>query len=123
MRGHTLRAHQPSEMGLKPRAFADQRFYRVQSEQLLVTQKSCALSELAVEGEGDEWCSGPCRPCGGDRVAPLGLRRRRQHHRRDTRLDLIEPLGEERVIFPLLDRKSTRLNSSHSCASRMPSSA
>src|SRR3546814_1584893 len=30
------------------------------------------------------------------------LRRRRQHHRRDTRLDLIEPLGEERVIFPLL---------------------
>src|SRR3546814_11559289 len=90
MRGHTLRAHQPSEMGLKPRAFADQRFYRVQSEQLLVTQKSCALSELAVEGEGDEWCSGPCRPCGGDRVAPLGLRRRRQHHRRDTRLDLID---------------------------------
>ena len=27
------------------------------------------------------------------------------------------------MIFPLLDRKSTRLNSSHSRASRMPSSA
>src|SRR3546814_6360917 len=28
-----------------------------------------------------------------------------------------------RLVSTLLDRKSTRLNSSHSCASRMPSSA
>src|SRR3546814_10220339 len=31
--------------------------------------------------------------------------------------------NEEIIICPFLDRKSTRLNSSHYCASRMPSSA
>src|SRR3546814_4251594 len=30
---------------------------------------------------------------------------------------------DDQALMPLLDRKSTRLNSSHQCASRMPSSA
>src|SRR3546814_3276005 len=46
-----------------------------------------------------------CEPVGRDRsVAEVG----REH---------------ERVVGGDLDRKSTRLNSSHSCAARMPSSA
>src|SRR3546814_8070953 len=34
-----------------------------------------------------------------------------------------EPLADAPRLFGAVDRKSTRLNSSHSCASRMPSSA
>src|SRR3546814_3042602 len=35
----------------------------------------------------------------------------------------VDPCGDERVEAVRQDRKSTRLNSSHYCASRMPSSA
>ena len=40
----------------------------------------------------------------------------------DAILGLVNP-GDEVIVFEPLDRKSTRLNSSHSRASRMPSSA
>src|SRR3546814_8134988 len=36
---------------------------------------------------------------------------------------LFSPAIAAMVLVPILDRKSTRLNSSHSCASRLPSSA
>src|SRR3546814_6088126 len=38
-------------------------------------------------------------------------------------IDSIRKAGLEPTATPDLDRKSTRLNSSHQCASRMPSSA
>src|SRR3546814_5262734 len=47
-------------------------------------------------------------------------------HTRGTLVKLMEPTQEREsntALTGLLDRKSTRLNSSHSCASRMPSSA
>src|SRR3546814_5382774 len=40
-----------------------------------------------------------------------------------TRVRMLEKTPKNALRIPLLDRKSTRLNSSHYCASRMPSSA
>ena len=37
--------------------------------------------------------------------------------------ELAEPLGDALIELGALDRKNTRLNSSHSSVSRMPSSA
>src|SRR3546814_10452950 len=37
--------------------------------------------------------------------------------------EMHDPLVVAGIKVPVIDRKSTRLNSSHSCASRMPSSA
>src|SRR3546814_10685577 len=45
---------------------------------------------------------------------------------RENRRGRVEPRAQPGAIFAQIldrDRKSTRLNSSHSCASRMPSSA
>src|SRR3546814_10069832 len=69
---------------------------------------------LAGEGIVEAMQLGTLKPGGLVRVAGLVLVRQRP--------------GDSGVIFATLedetgDRKSTRLNSSHSCASRMPSSA
>src|SRR3546814_10517547 len=48
------------------------------------------------------------------------------HARRPARSDRLGPRVEAEAVWAVLiqaDRKSTRLNSSHQCASRMPSSA
>src|SRR3546814_9766476 len=59
----------------------------------------------------------------GERIAvfeiePAIFGERRIEHLETAMLDVIE-----RYIFVLVDRKSTRLNSSHSCSSLMPSSS
>src|SRR3546814_4540047 len=77
----------------------------------------------------------------GQRLAPLGLEVQRPT-RSETLEDIVRPrAGRDQLRFSrafevrppkaqgalktavLVDRKSTRQNSSHSCASRMPSSA
>src|SRR3546814_5121089 len=55
-----------------------------------------------------------------ERVAPPDVE---QPFAADRRLDQYVDDDRARQRWPRPDRKSTRLNSSHSCASRMPSSA
>src|SRR3546814_2967816 len=48
---------------------------------------------------------------------------RRHHDPEHAAAWLLHPLEADLDLVGLADRKSTRLNSSHQCASRMPSSA
>src|SRR3546814_4993981 len=77
-----------------------------QSHHRIVVESTGVLAMTAVDHEGH----GPDEALAGFRAAPA------------CTIDAGHHLALKKVV-ERLDRKSTRLNSSHSCATRMPSSA
>src|SRR3546814_8372160 len=82
------------------------------------------LSKARTSSSGNELDTPGCgfyRSARAGNLAPLP---RRWHvmPQDEATCPQLEPIYE-RTVDPRTDRKSTRLNSSHSCASRMPSSA
>src|SRR3546814_7612792 len=92
---------------------------------LVTGVQTCALPILLTPGDGGEDGAGEEDRRRDEAAHETDIAR--QHHHGDP--DTIGPAGDaeaEPVAAPVVapvDRKSTRLNSSHSCAYRMPSSA